>query len=261
MKVVRGQERSGTQSVERAFAVLRAIADGGGGGASLREIMRLVKLNRTTTYRMLRCLVRQGAARVDAQTARYTLGSLLLELGSAERLRHKLKEALSQSLSRIAEATGDTVFLLARFGAESICIDRRLGAYPVKTLVVDVGTRRPLGVGAAGLAILQGLPDAEIARVLEQNAERFLAYGASAVKMRRRIRRARRQGYVSARVHGVDGVAAVALPILGDNGEPLAAIAVAAIAARMSKKRQQEIIGVMRVEMTRIEAMLPAVAH
>ena len=44
----------------------------------------------------------------------------------------------------------------ASSGADAVCIDRRLGSYPVKTLTVEVGTKRPLGIGAGSLAILRG---------------------------------------------------------------------------------------------------------
>ncbi len=37
----------------------------------------------------------------------------------------------------------------------SHCIARQVGTHPVQILVIQVGTRQPMGVGAAGLALLQ----------------------------------------------------------------------------------------------------------
>jgi DNA-binding IclR family transcriptional regulator len=36
---------------------------------------------------------------------------------------------------------------------------RHEGSFPIRTLVLDVGNRRPLGVGAGGLAILAAIGD------------------------------------------------------------------------------------------------------
>jgi len=46
------------------------------------------------------------------------------------------------------------VFLIVRSGDDAVCADRAIGSYPVKTSVVDVGTRRPLGLGGGSLAML-----------------------------------------------------------------------------------------------------------
>ena len=49
----------------------------------------------------------------------------------------------------------------------SICSARALGDYPIKALTLDVGIRRPLGVGAGGLAILCALPEAEADEIID----------------------------------------------------------------------------------------------
>src|SRR5581483_8105304 len=110
----------------------------------------------------------------------------------------KLKDLLSSVLSRIADATGDTVFLQLRTGNESLCVDRRLGSYPVKTLVVDVGTHRPLGIGAGGLAILAASPAEEAERILRANAAQFPLYGTKTAEVLKAVRAARRLGHVAA---------------------------------------------------------------
>lgn len=252
----RAESRSGTQSVERAFAVLKAVAAAETTGATLSAVMDTVRLNRTTTYRLLKCLVQQAAVRADVDTARYFLGPLVLELGISAREQLRFKDLLSPVLTRIAEATGDTVFLLLRKGLESICIDRRLGAYPVKTLVVEVGTRRPLGVGAASLAMLQAMQDDELKAVVRENSGRLAAFGTTAASVLKDARAAVKRGYVSARVPGVEGVNAIALPIVDARGSAVAAIAVAAITQRMSRSRQVEIFRIVQSEVVRAGRLL-----
>ena len=75
--------------------------------------------------------------------------------------------------TRIAERTGDTVFLNVRSGPDVLCIDRKEGTFPIKTLIIEVGNRRPLGVGAGGIALLMPLPDEELERVVSANEARL----------------------------------------------------------------------------------------
>jgi DNA-binding IclR family transcriptional regulator len=247
---------SGTQSVERAFTLLKAISAVATEGASLTSLMHELGFNRTTAYRLLKCLVEQGALRRDPTSQRYFLGPLALELAIASREQLDLRRLLAPVSTRVAQATEDTVFLLLRTGNDTVCLDRRLGSYPVKTLVVDVGTRRPLGIGIGGVAILAALPDAEMRQVLEDNVTRFPAFGASRESTLKAVRLARRRTYASGPVGGVDGVRAVALPISDQEEQPVAAMAVAAVASRMTRAREKEIARLLTLEIRRARELL-----
>jgi DNA-binding IclR family transcriptional regulator len=244
--------RTGTQSIERAFALMKQVSAANAGGVNVPMLAEKMHLNRTTVYRLLTCLVAQGALRHDAKARRYFLGPLALELGTAARHQLDFRELLAPALTRIAEATGDTVFLLVRDGSDSVCIDRRLGSFPIKTLVVEVGTRRPLGIGAGGLAMLSALSDHDLQRIIHGNASRFAAFGATARSMLKAARAAKQSGYVSADVQGVAGVTAIALPVIDVHGSPVAALAVAAIAQRMTRARQAELVKIVRAEINRL---------
>lgn len=250
------RERSGAQSVERAFAVLKEISAASVKGVTVADIAARLRLNRTTVHRLLKCMLSQGAVRnVDAR-ARYVLGPLAYELGLSAREQLDLHGLFSPAVSAMAEKTGDTCFLMMRSGNEAVCIDRKLGSYPVKTLVVDVGTHRPLGVGAGSLAILSALPEEDVRRIIRDAADRLPAYGITAGAVTKSVRIAQKAGYVSSIVHGVDGVIAVGVPILEPSGNPVAALSIAAIAKRMGKTRQAEVVALLRVETARLQKLL-----
>src|SRR3546814_2162317 len=63
-------------------------------------------------------------------------------------------ERLKPVLKRISTITGNSSFLVRRDDAISLCVHRELGSYPIQVLTVTIGHRQPLGVGAAGLALL-----------------------------------------------------------------------------------------------------------
>ena len=100
--------------------------------------------------------------------------------------------------STLADASGDMVFLYIR-GRDVVCIDRKEGSFPIRTFVFDIGSRRPLGVGAAGMALL--LPDLpeETERILKANSVRFAGYGkdVSVDQVIAIITRGREVGYVA----------------------------------------------------------------
>jgi len=66
---------------------------------------------------------------------------------------------------------------VVRSGFDAVCMHRREGSFPIRTLVLEVGSRRPLGVGAGGLAILSSIEEEERAHIIERVAPNLAAFG------------------------------------------------------------------------------------
>ncbi|BAI73780.1 acetyl-CoA synthetase (plasmid) [Azospirillum sp. B510] len=79
----------GTQSLERAIALLRAVAEAGTAGARLADLMAGVGLSKATAHRLLMALARDGLVEQDAGSKRYHLGPDLMALGDLAALRHR----------------------------------------------------------------------------------------------------------------------------------------------------------------------------
>lgn len=79
----------GTQSLERAIALLRAVADAETDGARLADLMTGVGLSKATTHRLLMALARDGLVEQDGRSKRYHLGPDLVALGDLAALRHR----------------------------------------------------------------------------------------------------------------------------------------------------------------------------
>jgi DNA-binding IclR family transcriptional regulator len=200
--------------------------------------------------------VRNGAIRHELSSKKFVLGPLALELSIAARPHFDLRTLFAEALSRVAEQTGDTTFLIMRSGNDAVCIDRRLGSYPIKTVVVEVGTRRPLGIGAGSLAILSALPDSEIERIIRENARRLASYDKSSDVLMKTARAARKAGYAAGPVHGVDGAIALGVPILDPQAVPVAGLSVAAITTRMTTSRQLALQRILRTHARRMAELL-----
>lgn len=251
----RTSNAAGTQSVERTVALLRELAGTGIRGARLVDLAARVGIEYPTAHRIVGCLVQQRLVTKDPLTRHYSLGPLVYELGLAAKPRVDLREVCEPMLHRLAGKTGDTIFLNIRSGLDAVCVDRREGNCPIKALVYEIGARRPLGIGAGGLALLMPLPWAEIQHVIRQNTPRFAAYGKLSVPyMLATLKRAHDCGYVIASNVLVQGVTSVALPFGGSHGLALAAVTVSTVSSRMPVSRQRELADQLRAETSAIES-------
>jgi len=252
-----GQARDGTQSIRRTVSLLRELIESNRRGASSSELAARAGLDRSTARRMLQCLVDEGLLAFDADTRRYYFGHLAYDIGLAASERLDLPQLCKPALARIADDTGDTVFLMIRSGDEAVCADRAVGSYPIKTFTVEVGTRRPLGIGAGSLAMLSALPEDVAELVLKHNAPRIGAYdGMTLERLRRMMQQARQQGYVAMDVIEVPGARTVGVAITTGTGRPVAALSVAAISMRMTPERESGLLAILRREASEIARLL-----
>ena len=242
------QNRKGTQSIQRVVSLLRELTAHNKKGASASQLAAKTGIDRSTAHRMLQCLAHEDLLAFDTETHRYRFGPLAYDIGFAASERLDLPQLCKPTLARIADHTGDTVFLMVRSGDDAVCADRAAGSYPIKTFVVDVGTRRPLGVGTGNLAILSALPEDVAELVLEHNAARISAFsGIELDRVRAQVLDARRLGHVAMDVVGVHGVRAVGVAVFV-GGNPVAALSIAAIAARMTPEREKKLVKILSRE-------------
>jgi len=247
-----------TQTLDRAIGLLRILAAAGPEGRRLVDLQRQSGLTKPTVHRILDSLKSADFVEQVEQSRRYRLGKELAVLGwSAGRTVYDLKELASEDMVAVAAKTGDTSFLTIRSGHETVCIDRHTGSYPVKAFTVEVGTHRPLGVGATGVALLAAL-EPEQADLMQDAIRRELANypNASARQIREAVSNARRSGYAVSDGLVLKGVRGVAVTIRDADGHPIAAIGTAAISDRMTNKRIPEIVRILKMHANRIEVRI-----
>jgi DNA-binding IclR family transcriptional regulator len=249
------------QSIERATAILRAVAAGSPNGSRPSDIAAATGLSRSTTHRLLAAMVATGLIEQEA-TGLFHLGWDLFAFGTKAASRRGLVDLIQPILDRLAERTSDTVFLSVRSNAESLCIDRREGSFPIRTLTLSVGDRRPLGVGAGSLALLACLADAEIETIISANLARLEAYaGFDTTTLLELVVQTRRQGYAFNNGRILTGMSGVGVVVTGDLGEPVVALSVAAIDSRMQPERRENVASLLRTEARALSEQLGRVTQ
>jgi DNA-binding IclR family transcriptional regulator len=167
-----------------------------------------------------------------------------------------LNAVAERGLEQLADQTHDTIYLLRRAGDDVLCIARRDGSYPIKSLVMEVGNSYPLGVGGGGLAVLQALPEDERREILKRVSRRLVAYPrVTLAKIRQLVAEADRNGYVFW-PSLISEAAVVAVPILDGGGRPVGALSCAAIKERLAPTRRKEVAKLLQKQADAIHQRL-----
>lgn len=248
----------GTQSIERAVALLLLVGRAGPAGARLADLVAHSGLPKPTVRRVLLALVRTGLLDQDETSRRYHVGPEAYLLGTFAGNRYGIHALSLDGLARIARASGDCAFISVPRGASSVCLHREEGTYPIRTHALQAGDRHPLGVGAGSLAMLAALPDADVERALAANAEAFdtLYPGYSVPALRAWVAETRAKGYALNPGHYVTGSWGIGVAVRGADGRLAGALSLAAIESRLLPDRQSELVALLRHEADLLEAAL-----
>lgn len=236
---------AGSRTLHRGLQVLDAVLDSGREGLRVVDLCRASGLERATVYRLLSTLMERSYV-LQRGRFRYVAGSRLSMLAQPAGLPN-MAVRLQPVLERVSQACGDAAFAIVREGPGSHCIARHVGAHPIQILTIQVGTRQPLGVGAAGLALLAALPDVEVTTTIAANAAQLPLYGGmTPERMELLVRATRERGWSVVGNHASQCMLAVGMVVRNTEGSPVAAISVASTLERMPTERQRLIARSMR---------------
>jgi DNA-binding IclR family transcriptional regulator len=236
------------KTIDRAARVLRVLARGGADGLALRVVASECDVGKGTAHRLLAALIDAGFAYQDGETRHYRLGAGLSLLAQAAN-RQNIGDLARAGIRRLADQTSDTVYASVREGPAAVCVGREIGAFPIRTLTLEVGDRRPLGVGSGALAMLAFLPDDEIEPMLAKNEAWIAQYpGYSPGYLREAIAESRRYGFAFVDGRRIPGMNAIGVPVHDASGAVVAALSLAAISDRVSGERIAELAGLLQRE-------------
>lgn len=252
------QDVGGAQSIERALSLLSRVGRAGPDGCRLVDIVAGTGLTKPTTRRLLLALIRAGFLDQDQETRRYLIGAEAYVLGMQASARFGIHTLAQEGLVRLADETSDTAFLSISRGHSALCVHREEGSFPIRSHVLQAGDRHPLGVGAGSLAMLAALSDEMAEHALAANreilSERYPSI--SLALLRDMIRRTRDDGFAVNPGLVMPGSWGVGVAVLDVDGQPLGALSIAAIEARLSDQRRPEIAGLLIREATQLSLQL-----
>lgn len=229
------EARSGAQSVERALAVLRCF-ERAPGSLGVSEIAVATGLSVSTAHRLVRALCAGGLLTQDVRTERYQLGPLLVVLGRRAEDQLGYARALP-ALESLAEATGESVNLGIRSGAEVLVVLAVASSQPLRFDQL-AGSRVPIHTSAMGKCLLAFVgpgadPLGDLPR-LGRFTDRTITRRDELLAA---LQQTRERGWALNDEERNPGVRAVAAPVLDANGTAVAAVAVQGPALRLLDDR------------------------
>ncbi|MBO9353735.1 helix-turn-helix domain-containing protein [Bordetella petrii] len=218
-------DRTGTQSLGRGIKLMRVIATRPDFGWRLSDLAAACKQDKGTVHRMLACLVEERLVVQRPADRRYLPGPLMYELGLAVPTRVQFQRRAESVLQSFARRMGGIALLLLRSGNEYVC-SVRTGTLQLSGLMVHAGTRRPLFTSVGGVAIIQTLPPDEARQVLLNNvAQEIAGHGTMRLHALQKMQeRSDDHGWGVNLGDVVQGVHALAVPVLDTRGEAFAAV-------------------------------------
>ena len=205
------------------------------------EIARMLSINKSTAFGILRTL-QQGAYVIkDVSTKKYTVGGELVRFSKMISEENGLAHVARPFLERLAESVDETVFLGICEGATIKVIDV-VEAKKSLTLSSSVGTKLPITAGAPGKAYLSSLQNEEVVALLKERG--LTAWTKRSItdvgRFLQEIEATRKQGFALDWEEYVAGVRGVASKITSEN-RAVGVIWVTAFAGSMDHKKALEV--------------------
>jgi len=219
------------QSLERGLAVLQVFSRETP-RLTLSEVARMAGVTRATARRILLTLEHLGYVRADGRL--FSLTPRVLSLGFGYLSSLNLWDIAQPFMEELVEQTHESCSA-ATLDLPDIVYVARVPTRRIMTIALSVGSRLPAHATSMGRVLLADLPEAEL--------DAFLASGpfpsctertaSDPEELGAVLSRVREQGWAMVDQELEMGLRSIAAPIRGTDGRAVAAVNVAAAAARV----------------------------
>ena len=245
--------------VARAATILSAVAQSSD-GARLVDLAVSTGIARPSVHRLLHDLIEVGYV-TQGDDRKYRLGTGLFMLGLNAPTPGWDLAQIRPVAARLAEATGDTVYLSVRQFDGVHYLLRAEGEYPIRAQVVDVGDTKPYTSSYSGLALLSTQSSAEQAKALERRAfdvpEGWLGDADVPEILRTTLEAVQAQGWCGGASIVYPGVAGMAALVPSRTQRPYMAISISAVESRLTDKRIKELSPRLMAAAQEISDLIP----
>ena len=220
------RRRSSIQSIDRATAILRALATGPR-RLGVSELAERLGLARPTVHGLLQTLQTHGFVEQDRHSDKYQLGPGLLQLGYSYLDLNELRARSIQYSDRLAARASAAVRVGVMHGS-SVVVVHHVFKPDAAFGVLEVGLQLPLHASALGKAILAYSPAQLVDDALAEQLAVLTKRTLDPAALRRELAIVRDQGIATERDEAVLGESSAAAPIFDDAGHAVGAIGVVA---------------------------------
>jgi DNA-binding IclR family transcriptional regulator len=218
------RRRGSIQSIDRATAILKALASGPR-RLGVSELADRLGLARPTVHGLLQTLQAHGFVEQDRHSDKYQLGPGLLQLGYSYLDLNELRARSIGHADHLANRTGAAVRVGVMHGA-SVVVVHHVFRPDAAFGVLEVGLQLPLHASALGKAVLAFSPAQVIEDLLAEPLPRLTKQTLNETNLRKELIVVRDSGIATERDEAVLGESSAAAPIFDHGGQAVGAIGV-----------------------------------
>ncbi|WP_193337416.1 IclR family transcriptional regulator [Devosia beringensis] len=231
------KSRDLVQSVERAMALLEALAEDGS-GLRLTDLVQKTGLSPSTAHRLLTTLQTRQFVHFDPVNALWFVGRQTFSVGLAYGQRQSVLAPALPLLRPLRDLTRETANIgIVDDGA--IVLMGQIESREIVRAIGRTGGRAPLFGSAMGKAILSTYRDEDVHALLKQaGLPRTTSAGPGGTEaLLEELALVRERGYAVDEHEFSQGLRCVASPVRDRRNEAIAAVSVSGLAARLTLER------------------------
>jgi DNA-binding IclR family transcriptional regulator len=242
------------QSLERAIALLQAVAAQSPEGDTVANLAAVCGLNRATAWRLLTTLEANGLVDRVSTGNRYAIGFAVVRMAAAAGVEGLVRRA-HPILQRVSGQTGETADLAVVRPLGLTYVDE---VTPPSILAATwLGRQIPLHATSTGKALLAWLAPEEVESLLTGP---LVAYTDTTITARERLSRelqsTRAQGYGTCVGELEPNLYGVSAPVFDERGRPIAVLSIWGPSDRVPQSRFATLGQVAREAATEVAAVL-----
>lgn len=230
-------QRDSRTAVDKALSLLGAFGKDASSGVGVSELARRTQLSKSTAFRLLAVLEKNGA--VERAGSNYRLGPLLNELTAPVTVPEveEIRDILTPFLAHLYERTRQTVHLAVLEGTDVVYLNKLHGLHHVPA-PSRIGGRLPAFCTAVGKIMLCYNP-ALIEEVLSEELPQWAPHTVTDPdELRAQLQEAKQRGLAVEREEVRRGLSCIAGPVLSATGTPVAALSVSAATGRFDPQTE-----------------------
>lgn len=203
-------------------------------GIGVRDAARRTGIDRSAVSRILTHFEEIGYVQQSGERGDYSAGPRLFSFAASLAARDSLARAAEPYLDELVARFNENCYLAVRVD-DSVVLRSKVECDHTIRYVLELGKPLPLVGGAAGMAVLSGLDDAELERVLQAPiAVSTPSSFRTAEEVRAQVAIDRRLGYTYSPGRWVPNGAGIAAPVRDASGTCIGAITMSMPMDRLS---------------------------
>ena len=207
----------------------------------MTQISEIVGMNKSTVHRLLATLEAKRFVQRDPLTGLYQPGNRLLQMAFLTTQKNNLNEVVEPYMQKLNEKYRETITLSILDDADVVYSSVVESQQTVK-LAARPGQRLPAFCTASGKVLMAYSDEVTIQKIFDRGFPEYTSFTIrSSETLIHIFRLVRERGFAYSEQEYEEGINAVAAPILNRNKHPLAALAVAGPAYRLTVDRMLEI--------------------